>query len=213
MKSKILESATQVYDARAGPKKITVIYSDNIFFVSISHFNKRKRQMKFSLNSLIIGSLVISATVQANEIYSIDNAYPNSKAVHFRNHLSIVGSWEATIDFFGTPFRALYSFQRGGTLTESDNPGFDPNFGDNALSPGLGSWKKTSLRSFAAKYRKLAYDVDGQLQEVYTSRMVIRLEKDGSLSGTLSIVVALPDGTVVNELPNLPITAIRISTD
>ena len=43
--------------------------------INLTQFNKRKRQMKLLLNSLIFGFLVISATVQANEIYSIDNAH------------------------------------------------------------------------------------------------------------------------------------------
>ena len=117
------------------------------------------------------------------------------------------GSYDASIDFFGNPIRALYSFHAGGTVTESDNPGFDPNFGGYALSPGLGSWERTGKNEYSAVYRKLAYDTDGFLQEVYTTTMALAKEHDGSLSGTISVSIALPDGTIVGELAELPLTA------
>ncbi|MBT8080067.1 MAG: hypothetical protein KJO31_15925 [Gammaproteobacteria bacterium] len=34
----------------------------------------------------------------------------------------------------------MFSFHGDGTLTEADNPGLDPNFGGDALNPGLGAW-------------------------------------------------------------------------
>lgn len=129
------------------------------------------------------------------------------------SHRAVTGSWDASIDFFGAVSRAMYSFHRDGTLTEADNPGFDPNFNGDALSPGIGAWERTSRRNAVAKYQKFAYDVSGQLTQIYVSTIEMKLKRDGTLSGTISIVVSTPDGTVVSEIPGIPFTATRITVD
>ena len=62
-----------------------------------------------------------------------------SHAGNYRDFRSIVGAWNASIDFNGATSNAMYIFHRDKTLVEADNPGFDPNFGGDALSPGIGS--------------------------------------------------------------------------
>lgn len=125
----------------------------------------------------------------------------------------IVGSWDASIDFFGAVSRAMYSFNRDGTLVEADNPGFDPNFNGDALSPGVGAWARTGRFAGTGRYQKFAYDTSGQLTLVYTSTIVLSLSEEGELEGTVSIEVATPDGVVVNEIPELAFTAARITAD
>ena len=98
----------------------------------------------------------------------------------------------------------------GGTLTEADNPGFDPGFNGDALSPGIGAWTQTSRNSASATYQKLAYDTEGQLTSVYVSTMDITLESANSISGMITITISAPDGTVLSEIPDLPFTANRI---
>ena len=151
--------------------------------------------------------MILLASQQTVHARDVENNF------HFRHKASLVGSWQANIDFFGTPAPALYSFQRGGTLTESDNPGFDPNFNDNALSPGIGSWKREGHRNYIATYRKLAFNENGEFQQIYTATMNAKVDKGGILRGTLNIVISLPDGTQVGEIPDLTFTATRITID
>lgn len=123
------------------------------------------------------------------------------------------GTWDSEIDFYGVIYRALYSFHAGGTLTESDNPAFDPNFGGDALSPGLGAWENQGRNHIKARYRKLAYSTEGSLSLTYTSSLDLYLTGKDRWEGTLSIVIALPDGTIVSELNNLPMSATRLTVD
>lgn len=146
---------------------------------------------------MLIGALSIGASASAGPL----SGPRVSGAIH--------GSWDATVDFNGLPLRALLAFHQGGTLTEADNPGFDPAFGGNALSPGLGSWKRRGRR-FVGRYRKLAYSPSGQLQQTYTSSLELFVLRNGRLSGTVSIEVALPDGTVVARLGPFNIDAGRL---
>lgn len=132
-------------------------------------------------------------------------------SVSAADNYGIVGSWDASIDAFGSTSRALYSFHQGGTLTEADNPGFDPGFNGDALSPGLGAWQRTSPSTASATYQKLAYDETGQLTSVYISTMDVSLDNANTISGTVSITVTAPDGSVLSEIPALPFTADRIA--
>lgn len=126
---------------------------------------------------------------------------------------SVEGAWDATIDFAGVPFRAMYSFHADCTMTEADNPGFDPSFNGDALSPGIGSWEDSPSPGIdaRAKYQKFAYGVNGLINLVYTSKLQMRNADGDSLNGVVDIEIALPDGTVVNTIPNLTFSATRIS--
>ena len=125
----------------------------------------------------------------------------------------IVGSYEATIDFYGVPLRALYSFMPGGVLTESDNPAIDPNFGNLAFSPGHGAWERAGGHDVDAVYRKLAYDSNGVLQQVAISRLDLEWTNAGMLEGTLTLTLTNADGDVLVEIPDLGILAEPITVD
>lgn len=128
---------------------------------------------------------------------------------------AIVGAWNASIEFNGATSNVLYVFHKDRTLVEADNPGFDPNFGGDALSPGVGSWALSkdneSGKEIQAKYQKLAYNKEGKLHLVYTSTMTVNKVQEDSIEGTVSIQIATPDGKVVNEIPPLSFTANKIS--
>ena len=128
----------------------------------------------------------------------------------FAHDGGVAGSWDASIDAFGSTSRAMYSFHQGGTLTEADNPGFDPGFNGDALSPGLGAWALVTLRSVEARYQKFAYNIGGELTSIYVSTIKATLDSDNTMSGTIGIVISAADGTVITEIPDLPFTANRI---
>ena len=125
----------------------------------------------------------------------------------------LIGSWDGTIDFFGQPFRALYSFLPAGVMLEADNPALDPNFGNLAFSPGHGTWKKVSGGATRATYQKFAYDETGALTLVARSTLEVAAEPDGSLTGTLDLRLLTPAGDLVNEFLDLGFTAVPIAVD
>ncbi len=125
----------------------------------------------------------------------------------------IIGSWDGTIDFFGQPFRALYSFMPGGVMLEADNPALDPNFGNLAFSPGHGAWKRVARRTVRATYQKLAYDDTGALNLVARSTLNVVIGPDGNLTGTLTLRLLTPDGTLVDEFSDLGFSAVPITVD
>ena len=125
----------------------------------------------------------------------------------------LIGSWDGTIDFFGQPFRALYSFLPGGVVLEADNPALDPNFGNLAFSPGHGTWKKESGGATVATYQKFAYDASGALTLMARSTLHVTTGPDGGLTGTLDLRLLTPDGILVNEFLGLGFSAVPIEVD
>lgn len=125
----------------------------------------------------------------------------------------VAGSWDGTIDFFGQPFRALYSFLPAGVLLEADNPALDPNFGNLAFSPGHGTWKRVPGGSIVGTYQKLAYADTGALTLMARSTLRLERQPDGSLAGTLDLRLLTPDGILVDEFLGLGFTATRIEID
>ena len=137
----------------------------------------------------------------------------NSGEQGFRYHApaTIAGSWTVTIEFPSGNSVVMYSFHQDGTITESDNPGFDPGFGGDALSPALGQWEKTGRHNGIAKYQKLAFNQQGQLSTIYTGNVKVRAKRNGTLKGTLSIEARLPGGLDAPVFSDLPFTATRIA--
>ncbi len=125
----------------------------------------------------------------------------------------LIGSWDGTIDFFGQPFRALYSFLPGGVVLEADNPALDPNFGNLAFSPGQGTWKKEPGGATAATYQKFAYNDAGALVLMARSTLHVVVGSDGDLTGTLDLRLLTPDGVLVDQFLGLGFTAARIEVD
>ena len=124
---------------------------------------------------------------------------------------TITGSWSVTIQFPTGNSVVMYSFHQDGTITESDNPGFDPGFGGDALSPALGQWEKTGRHKGIAKYQKLAFNQQGQLTTIYTGNVKVQAKRNGTLKGTLSIEARLPGGQDATVFSGLPFTATRIA--
>jgi hypothetical protein len=125
----------------------------------------------------------------------------------------LIGSWDGTIDFFGQPFRALYSFLPAGVMLEADNPALDPNFGNLAFSPGHGTWKNVPGGATRATYQKFAYDAAGALTLMARSTLEVVVGPDGSLTGTLDLRLLTPDGVLVSEYLGLGFTAVPIEVD
>ena len=125
----------------------------------------------------------------------------------------LIGSWDGTIDFFGQPFRALYSFLPGGVMLEADNPALDPNFGNLAFSPGHGTWKKVPGGATLATYQKFAYDDAGALTLMARSTLNVVVGPHGNLTGTLDLRLLTPAGVLIDQFLGLGFTAVPIEVD
>ena len=155
------------------------------------------------LFTLLAGSPAWADTSSGNHNYEYGHWY--------HTPATITGSWSVTIQFPTGNSVVMYSFHQDGTITESDNPGFDPGFGGDALSPALGQWEKTGRRKGIAKYQKLAFNQQGQLTTIYTGNVKVRAKRNGTLKGTLSIEARLPGGQDAPVFSGLPFTATRIA--
>jgi len=125
----------------------------------------------------------------------------------------LIGSWDGTIDFFGQPFRALYSFLPAGVVLEADNPALDPNFGNLAFSPGHGTWKRVPGGAILATYQKFAYDDTGALTLMARSTLNVVVGPDGNLTGTLDLRLLTPAGVLISQFLGLGFTAVPIEVD
>ncbi len=159
--------------------------------------------MLLFLFALLVGSPVLANPSGQNHSGEYEHRY--------HTPATITGSWFVTIQFPTGNSIVMYSFHQDGTITESDNPGFDPGFGGDALSPALGQWEKTGRRKGIAKYQKLAFDPQGQLSTIYTGNVTVRAKRDGTLKGMLSIEARLPGGEDAPVFSDLPFTATRIA--
>ena len=117
----------------------------------------------------------------------------NDKALNdhdrwFRN--SMEGSWEVEttvredavdcttspeVTFGITPFAGLYTFHRGGTISETGS-----RSPPSRRSPGHGIWERTGRDTYTARNRFQSYDANGLLSNNMDQRTVFTLSRDGN---------------------------------
>jgi hypothetical protein len=134
--------------------------------------------------------LLVIAVVAALAVPSLALARSATQG-HPRGHhqaAAIVGTWNVQVSPDGqAPFTALLSFNRGGTLveTESDQPG-----------TGLGSWKRIGPDRFAVAFKTFFFSDTGEPAGAVVVRSVVTL-KDDSLSGPFKFDVLDTAGNVI----------------
>ena len=103
--------------------------------------------------------LFVVALLAGSPVWADTFNQHNSSEQGFRYHApaTITGSWSVTIEFPTGNSVVMYSFHQDGTITESDNPGFDPGFGGDALSPALGQWEKNRPSQWGCKISKTCF--------------------------------------------------------
>jgi hypothetical protein len=135
--------------------------------------------------------LFVIAVVAALAIPSLALAHSATKG-HPRDHrqaAGVVGTWNVQVSPDGQPaFTALLTFNRGGTVveTESDGPG-----------TGLGSWKRIDDDRFALAFKTFIFSPTGQPAGSVVVRSVVTLS-GGSLSGPFRFDATDAAGNVVH---------------
>jgi hypothetical protein len=103
---------------------------------------------------------------------------------------AIVGTWDVQVSQDGGPtFAALLTFNRGGTLTETES---------DAPGTGLGSWKQTGPDTFAISFKSFVFSATGEGAGSVVVRSVVTLRGD-SLSGPFKFDVMDPAGKVLDS--------------
>ncbi len=98
-----------------------------------------------------------------------------------KNEQGLVGSWDVEVTIRscqdGTPFfsfPAMYTFNQGGTMLESDLG--DPRF---VRLGGHGIWERRNGRQYSAAFRFLNFNPDRTLAERVVVRSAITLDRSG----------------------------------
>jgi hypothetical protein len=92
---------------------------------------------------------------------------PSSQGPAGPGELELVGQWRARLEFQDGEFAAvddlefMYSFNAGGTLTESSNYDAAP-----PVPPAYGIWRRTGPDRFEAKYEFYPTSAPGGLDEI-----------------------------------------------
>jgi hypothetical protein len=124
-------------------------------------------------------------------------AAPSALADEDEQSTSLVGGWIGTTDAgppFG-PFKALYTFARGGGLVTSSSIDLSPR---SLSTPGYGTWTKTGQRTFAFTFDAFVFDQQGNPAGTVEARPTVTLDKAGeTFSGPFKFDFIAPNGAIV----------------
>ena len=113
---------------------------------------------------------------------------------------SIVGSWIFTVTSTSgspfPPFKALATFDQGGTLVETEQGDEAPEQENILASPGHGAWTRTGSDDFAYNFLKLLYDTSGNFAGLVKNHGTSQVEGD-TLTGSGTFVATDPTGKVI----------------
>ena len=101
----------------------------------------------------------------------------------------LVGSWLVTLSNAATKTNhpALYSFMKGGVLTQSENPMTDPMLGNLVFSNAHGAWEYDEEKdSYSIRYFKLVYQADAAYWGKEETAGTLQFDKGGVLTGSIS---------------------------
>ena len=116
----------------------------------------------------------------------------------------LVGSYFGTVTATDPPlgqFNDVISFHDGGVVTESRRYYIPVTpIGSLLETTGHGAWKRTGNRTFEAFFRFLLQQAPPSAGEPIGTdniRLFLRLQRDGSLTGTFESNIKAVDGTVI----------------
>ena len=135
---------------------------------------------------------------------AIVGAAPKAATAHEGNDQGIVGSYFGTVTATDPPlgqFNDVISFHEGGVVTESRRYYIPVTpIGSLVETTGHGAWKRTGNRTFEAFFRFLLQQAPPSAGEPIGTdniRLFLRLQRDGSLTGTFESNIKAVDGTVI----------------
>lgn len=119
---------------------------------------------------------------------------------------SLLGSWVVHVQSTGSPeFNALQTFQLGGTVNETSDL-----LSQGGEGPGQGAWQRTD-DGYAATFELFIFNPDGSKAGRIRVRETITLTDENHFTGFSVADIILPDGEVIENIDNGPITGTRVS--
>jgi len=117
----------------------------------------------------------------------------------------LTGSWMLDVQTTASPaFRALQTFHSNGTVTETSN--LLAQLGEG---PGHGAWERDG-DSYAVTFELFIFEPDHTPAGVIRVRETLTLLSNRVLEGFAVADLILPDGTVIENVDNGPVTGRRI---
>jgi hypothetical protein len=110
---------------------------------------------------------------------------------------TIEGAWMGAVNSGPgfPPFKALYTFARGGGLVTSSSIDLSPR---SLSTPGYGAWKRTGPRTFLFTFDAFVFDAQGNPSGTVKARSTATLNQAGDAwSGVFKFDVFAPNGAIV----------------
>jgi len=118
---------------------------------------------------------------------------------------ALVGSWVFTVETTATPaFHALQTFHAIGTMSETSD--LLANLGEG---PGHGAWQKDGDK-YHVTFELFIFEPDHAPAGRIRVRETLELAGDNELTGYAVADLILPDGTVIENIDNGPMTGTRV---
>ena len=118
---------------------------------------------------------------------------------------ALVGSWVLSVETTATPaFHAMQTFHAVGTMNESTD--LLPNLGEG---PGHGAWQKDG-DSYSATFELFIFNPDRSPAGIIRVRETLTLVDENNLTGFTVADLILPDGTLIENIDNGPVTGTRV---
>ena len=120
--------------------------------------------------------------------------------------LDLVGSWVLAVDSTATPdFSALQTFHLGGTVDETSD--LLAGLGEG---PGHGAWKQTGIGHYSVTFELFIFNPDRTPAGRIRVRESLRVVNENTLKGYAVADLILPDGTIIENIDNGPMTGTRV---
>lgn len=135
-------------------------------------------------------------------LYAVDGGDRRDIA---RADTSLVGAWILDVQSTATPpFHAMQTFHAVGTMNESTD--LLPNLGEG---PGHGAWQRDG-DSYTATFELFIFNPDRTPAGIIRVRETLTLVDENNLTGFTVADLILPDGTLIENIDNGPVTGTRV---
>ena len=158
------------------------------------------------LNKMIIG-LAAAVLLTAIPAYAqgVIADVPEADAVSTTRG-SLIGTWVLDVDVSASPdFHALQTFHMGGTVDETSD--LLAALGEG---PGHGVWQRSGNHEYEVTFELFIFNPDATAAGRIRVRESLHVIGENKLEGFAVADLILPDGTVIENVDNGPVTGTRV---
>lgn len=116
----------------------------------------------------------------------------------------LIGSWVIDVQSEVAPFNAFHTFHAGGTMSETTNL-----LATLSEGPAHGAWQKDG-DGYATTFELFIFEADHTPAGRIRVRETITLIDNDHLTGIAVADLLLPDGTIIENIDNGPMTGTRV---